>query len=274
MDGGRIPIAAALWAGALAVSAGLSAQALEAVGGGASLVVSGQTARLETADGSRLRLELPPGAVVASLQPVGDGWLVAGSRQAPGAPARLFFSLHESGAARLLSAPGPAEAHSRQLHPLPFVDAGRLAGAVWLEGDRETSLGVRAAAWNGRRFGPAVWVAPPGPGSQLALAGAVLADGSWLLAWTAFDGADDEVLWSRRVGRVWQPPARVEADDAWPDITPALTAAPGGALLAWSAYDGSSYRTVVARFSGQAWQRPRPVGEAGALYPAFRGGSS
>jgi hypothetical protein len=119
-----------------------------------------------------------------------------------------------------------------------------------------------------------VWISAPRRGSQLALTGAVLGDGSWLVVWTAFDGRDDEVLWSRRVGNVWQAPARVDADDSWPDITPALTAAPGGALLAWSSYDGASYRTVLARFAGQGFATPRQVGDGDGLYPAFRGDAS
>ncbi len=272
MDGRRTSFATAI--GLLLAGPAAAAPALEAVGGSAALVGSGRTARLEMADGSRLPLELPPGAVASSLHPLDGGWLVAGSHRVGGAPPRAFFLVQGAGGARRLPAPAPGDPGDRQIHPLPFVDHGRLAGAVWLEGGDETRLGVRAAAWNGRRFGAPVWVRPPSSGSQLALTGAVLDDGSWLLAWAAFDGADDEVLWSRRVGSAWQPPARVDRDDSWPDITPALTAVPGGALLAWSGYDGSSYRAVVARFANQTWHRPRTVGAAGSLYPAFRGGAA
>lgn len=247
-------------------------QALAAAGGSAALVVGEGEARLEAGDGSVLRLPWPSRTLASTIDATDGGWLVSGYRAAVGEPPRLYFLSVEQGGARPLAAPAPASPGARQIHPLPFVDEGALVGAVWLEGQRDDALGVRAAVWDGARFGTPRWVSPPRRGSQLALAGAVLGDGSWLLAWTAFDGQDDEVFWSRRVGSAWQPAARVEAeDDAWPDITPALTASPGGALLAWSGYDGQTYRTVVARFSGHGWERPSAIGGAGTLYPAFRG---
>ena len=153
------------------------------------------------------------------------------------------------------------------------MDGGRLAGLAWLEGDGERSLAVRAAVWNGRR-----WQAPQ-PVSVPARKPArphraVLADGSWLLAWSAFDGTADEIVWSRRQGRQWLPVKRVSAPNAVPDITPALTAtAKDGALLAWSRFDGEGYQLRMARFEGGEWRGERPAGSSGSLYPTFLGGA-
>jgi hypothetical protein len=112
-------------------------------------------------------------------------------------------------------------------------------------------------------------VAPPGPGSQLALTAARLADGSWLLAWSAFDGKDDEIVWARERNGAWSRPQRVAADNTVPDTTPALTAVPGGALLAWSRYDGNDYRVVTSRFRNGKWTRPETAAGAGTFYPTF-----
>ena len=143
-------------------------------------------------------------------------------------------------------------------------------GLVWLEGSDASALGVRAAAWNGTGFSAAEWVSPPLDGSQLALSGAVLADGSWLLAWSAFDGSDDEILWSRRDGATWTAPARLHPDNRVPDITPAVAATARGAVAAWSRYDGGSYRGRVMRFDASAgWRDEERLGGAGSVFPFF-----
>jgi hypothetical protein len=100
----------------------------------------------------------------------------------------------------------------------------------------------------------------------------VLDDGSWLLAWSAFDGTADEIVWSRRVGEHWLPVRRVSGRNAVPDITPSVTAlAGGGALVAWSRYDGRGYEMRLARFDGGDWRGERPAGPSGSLYPVFLG---
>ncbi|HEX5760898.1 MAG TPA: hypothetical protein VF121_17045, partial [Thermoanaerobaculia bacterium] len=146
---------------------------------------------------------------------------------------------------------------------------GELAGLAWLEGADGRSLAVRFARWDGERWARPRTVAAPGPGSQTALAAARLADASWLLAWSRFDGADDEVVWSRSAGpegESWSAPRRIAQDNAVPDVTPALTAvAGGGAVAAWSRYDGEDYRVVTARFDGRGWSAPRAVGPAGSF---------
>jgi hypothetical protein len=136
---------------------------------------------------------------------------------------------------------------------------------------------VRAAAWTGTRWQAPERVSFPGPGSQLALTGAVLTDGSWLLAWSAFDGQDDEIVWSRRAAGAWQPVKRLYPDNSVPDITPALAAtADGGALIAWSRFDGHAYQLRMARFDRAGdgrWTGEHAAAPSGSLYPAFVGGT-
>ena len=141
---------------------------------------------------------------------------------------------------------------------------------LWLEGEDRTSFGVRFAEWTGAGWSAPQTVAAPGPGSQLALTAARLADGTWLAAWSAFDGTDDEIVWSRR-GRdgAWSPARRAAAGNEVPDVTPALTATRDGALLAWSRFEGGEYRVVVSRFRHGAWSKPELAGPAGSLFPSF-----
>jgi hypothetical protein len=145
-----------------------------------------------------------------------------------------------------------------------------LVGLAWLEGSDSSNLGVRAAVWNGSGFTASEWVARPIDGSQLALSGAVLADGSWLLVWSAFDGEDDEILWSRRDGSSWSTPARLHPGNEVPDITPVVAATARGAIAAWSRYDGGVYRGRVMRFTtSSGWHDEERVGGAGSVFPFF-----
>ena len=160
--------------------------------------------------------------------------------------------------------------------PLPLVSSGGdLIGAAWLEGSGPRRLAVRFAPWEGAAWGPAEEVAPPAAGSQLALTASGTPDGAVLLAWSAFDGEDDEILWSIRKGVSWSPPRRLGADNAVPDITPALHALGGSGssgdavLAAWSRYQGDRYRVVVARFDGHTWSEPHPIGPPGSVFPTF-----
>jgi hypothetical protein len=176
--------------------------------------------------------------------------------------------------ARPLPAPPSQEGLLRLGAVLLRNGDGRLAGMAWLEGDGLRSLEVRAAAWDGGRWEAPVRVSPAGPGSQLALSGAVLADGSWLLAWSAFDGQDDEILWSLRAADgAWSSPRRLSADNAVPDVTPALTASGDGALVAWSRFDGEGYSLHLARFAGGGWRGERAVAPTGSVHPSFEGAS-
>ena len=103
----------------------------------------------------------------------------------------------------------------------------------------------------------------------MALAGAVLEDGSWLLVWTGFDGEDDETLFSHKVQGIWSTPELVHADNQVPDITPALVALSDGAVAAWSWFDGGDYRIKTARFDGQDWTVNEAIGGKGSVYPTL-----
>ncbi|HVS01546.1 MAG TPA: hypothetical protein VMT16_02160 [Thermoanaerobaculia bacterium] len=215
------------------------------------------------------RVRLPPDAEVTAFAATRRGWVAAGVEEpGSGAAADLLLFASRDGEVRRLPAP-PRAGGSLRRSPVPLVAAGHLSGIAWLEGDGERRLAVHAAAWDGGEWQGATRVAPPGPGSQLALSGAVLADGSWLLAWSAFDGADDEILWSVRQGAGWSEPRRVAADNAVPDITPAVAATADGARLAWSRYDGESYRLLLAHWQGDGWSEPEVVGGPGTLFPSW-----
>lgn len=241
------------------------------------LSTSGTSARIETPAGAILRFDLPAMAEVSSFVALdgvageGDGWALAGSRQDPGNPnhRRLFLMTGgATGTPRPLAEP-PGQTGPERRFPVLLADGGRLAGLAWLEGDDVASFAVRAAVWTGRRFRAPAAVSRPGPGSQMGLSGAVLADGSWLLAWSAYDGEDNEIVWSRRLGNQWLPARPVSTDNAVPDITPALVATRDGALLAWSRYEEEGYRLRLARLDGNEWHGERAAGPAGSLYPSW-----
>jgi hypothetical protein len=240
---------------------------------GLVLIPQGTSARLELPGGGRLSVSLPERAEVSSLAATDGGWVAAGSFPDAAGRQRLFLLTGDDKSFRTLPEPLGQTGIQRR-GPVLLVDGGRLAGLAWLEGDGIRSLAVRAAAWNGRAWQASQWVSHPGPGSQLALTGAVLADGAWLLAWSAFDGTADEIVWSQRVGSSWLPVRRLSAPNAVPDITPALTAtAGGGALIAWSRFDGHGYQMRMARFERGEWAGEHAAGPSGSLYPAFLGTS-
>jgi hypothetical protein len=225
--------------------------------------------RLEMSGGRSLRVELPARGEVSALAEIGRGWIAAGSAQPEDAEdgRRTLFLLSAEGA---LPAPGGQEGVQRR-GPVFFIEDGTLQGMAWLEGNDDRSLAVRAAEWNGHAWKAAEPVSRPGPGSQIALAGAVLSDGSWLLSWSAYDGEDHEIVWARRTAQGWSPARPVSKGNSVPDITPALAATGNGALLAWSRYDGESYRLQLARFDAGSWKDGRPVAPSGSFHPSFQG---
>src|SRR6266545_231706 len=153
-------------------------------------------ASLQLASGDRIPLPVPAGAEMETALSLADGWIAAGVHpDASGLSEILLLTGDESAVTELPPPPGRAAALREQ--PLPLVEDGRLAGLLWLEGDGRTSLGVRFAEWSGSGWSESRTVSAPGPGSQLALTTARLADGTWIAAWSAFDGSDDEIVWSR-----------------------------------------------------------------------------
>jgi len=271
----RFPLLCAL-AGALAGMAPLAGASRDD-GAPALLAGSGQ-ARIALASGERIVFPLPAGAELTAVAGSGGRWYAAGTRAARGADGRqdrreILVVTERAGRAVPLPSPPLAAASGARVRqePVPVATARGLAGLAWLEGDDPGHLAVYFAPWQGEGWGEAEAVAGRGPGSQLALAAARLADSSLLLAWSAFDGDDDEVLWAvRSPAGDWSRPLRVAADNEVPDITPALAATgDGGALIAWSRYTDDGYQVMTARLNGAAWSAPRAAAAPGSLFPTL-----
>ncbi len=228
-------------------------------------LVSGRGAlRVATAGGAAFQAQLPDGVQISALASLaGDRWVAAGVR---GGSTLLLFR-GGSGTAERASAPGAGGRLAAW--PVPLAHDGRLLGLAWLAGASPRRMAVRFAPWQGDAWGPTETVAGPAPGTQIALQGTVLSDGSALLVWSAFDGQDDEVFWSRSAGGRWSEPQRLAEDNRVPDITPVVAPLGDGALVAWSRYQDGEYRLVTSRLGADGWSRPEPAGPPGSLYPAL-----
>ena len=241
---------------------------------GLILVTAPDRAYVEDADGRRQRVPLRRDERLTEIADTRSGWVVAGVKDT-GVHQRLVVLTQESGAVRRLPPP-PGQTELLRLRPILLIHRDRLAGMAWLAGDDFRTLAVFAADWDGAAWSPPVRVVPAEPGNQTGLTGLVLADGSWLLVWSQFDGNDDEIFWSLRRGAAWGDARQLDLDIRVPDITPHLVRQSGGALLAWSRYDGNGYRTLLARFAAGRWHAPEPVGRSGSIDPRFsrRGGTT
>ncbi len=249
---------------------------------------------LQPADGAaNLALELRPGLArvwstaggassvrlrrderLLAVAELADGWVAAGARSMREGQ-DVFLLVRAGGRARRAELPSALAATPWRTRAVPIVDGARLAGAAWLEGAEGRPVLVRAAGLTSEGWEEPVTVAWPTGGSQTGLAAAALADGTWLLVWSRFDGEDDELFWSERRAGVWSPPRAVTAGNAEPDLTPSLLAQSGGsALLAWSRLVAGDYRTLVARFGEAGWSAPREVSGPGGLGPRFVGQDS
>ncbi len=215
---------------------------------------------------------LPAGARLDVRAALAGGSLAAGTVPAPGGQGTqllLVVSTGSAAAGRAAFVPPPAGRSGQlRVQPLLLVEDGKLAGLVWLEGDNPRAYAVRTAAWNGAGWSEPRTISPVGPGSQVALAAARLADGSWLLAWSAFDGHFDQIVWSRATsgGGAWTAPQAVTAGQT-PSITPAVAAAGDGAVLAFSQLAGDGYRLLTARFANGRFGAPLVAAPGGSLYP-------
>ncbi len=240
--------------------------------GAVYLVPTAGGARVEFSAGQHVDIQLPERSDLLALAALEGGWLAAGTHLDLDGQRKLLLWTGERASAEPF-APPPGQRGAVRDQPVPLVAGGHLLGLAWLEGSDPRSLAVYAAAWTGSSWGATERVAAPGTGSQLALTGAVLKDGSWALAWSRFDGMDDEIFWTVRQGGSWAAPARVSADNQVPDVMPSLAAVGGGAMLAWSRYDGNDYRLMLARIEGGAVRDERMVGEAGSLDATFVAGT-
>ncbi|MEM9291849.1 MAG: hypothetical protein AAGD01_09220 [Acidobacteriota bacterium] len=175
-----------------------------------------------------------------------------------------------------LEPPALSRAGLMRLQPQAVSHRGELLGLAWLEGPEMRSLEVRWSSWLGEAegWGPVITVAKAAEGTQTALSAAVDSSGAPLLAWSAFDGQDDEVLWSRREQGAsdevrWTSPQPAFEDNQVPDIAPRLSV--DGRLLAWSRFDEGvgGYRLHVARFEGEGFVNLGPVAGSGSVLPTF-----
>lgn len=217
---------------------------------------------------ARERIELPQSAWLNRITALDGGW-VAGGARATGGGQDLVLIAGGAGESWTIELPFEPTSRIRQ-SAVPLVLDGTLAGVAWLEGDDFSSLAVRCARLGDQGWGAAETVSPPAPGGQVALSGAVLADGSWLLVWSRYDGEDTETVWSRSAARdEWTPVALVHEPNDVPDVTPTLIATRSGALVAWSAYDGHTLRLRLSRLDGDGWRDTGYRGPAAAVYPTF-----
>ncbi len=230
-----------------------------------ALVVDWRGTRVVHGDGTTEDLDLPEGAHLFSVRLLSDEWLATGIRP-EGRDQDLLLLLGGADGVNPLPPPGD-RAHPIRTGATAVAEGGHLVGLIWLEGDDYQSFAVRGAARTGQGWSTPETISPPGPGSQMAPTAVVLPDGSWLVAWSAFDGRDTEILWSRRTGGTWSFPAQLSPENELPDVTPSLVAAGGGALVAWSSFDGRHYRVRLARFEGDDWRQTEFEGEPGSTAP-------
>ena len=222
---------------------------------------------IQPAVGNRVELPLPKTARVSDLRSSATGWFAAAVADLDGAPRIHLFK----GQGEVIEdLPSPAVAPAREIRQPIFVAAkNEILGLIWLAGEAHHQLAVTSARWLDGHWSEPEVISPPGKGTQIALASTVLGDGSWMVIWAAFDGNDDEILWSRWSAGAWSKPQPIAEDNAVPDITPHLVTTSQGALAAWSRYDGNDYRINVARFDGESWTRPAVIGPKGSTAPTF-----
>ncbi|HUP21767.1 MAG TPA: hypothetical protein VNB06_02355 [Thermoanaerobaculia bacterium] len=237
------------------------------------VVTGGETTRVMLGSGRAEVVETDASFVAHDLAVSGGAWMVAGSRRGLDRRERLALLAGDAERQRELPTP-PGQTGALRTMPVVFggdrLLAGQPGGGVaWLEGNSPRVFAVWAAEWTGDGFEQPVVVSPPGAGTQTGLSGAELADGSWLLVWTAFDGSDDEVMWSVHTSEGWSEPLGVAGDSQGPDITPSVAATHDGAILAWSRFDGVQYRLTLAAYRDGAWSGPFLADTPSGLYPGF-----
>ncbi len=258
------------------VLAGFAATGLCTAASAAPMLRSGSDpGRIELATGALIDLSLPAGATLDAVAGTDASWIAAGTRPRKvhgedEVRRELFVILGQGADGPRRTLPSLQTTEPLQARPMPLAVDGKLAGLAWLEGADPRSLAVKAARFKNGRWSHPQTIAPKGPGSQVGLVSARLDDGTYLLAWSAFDGQDDEILWSHgRPGSAWTHPRPAAPGNRVPDITPALVATADGALLAWARFDGDDYRVVSAAFSRDRWNAAKTVGPAGSVFPTL-----
>ena len=203
---------------------------------------------------------------VHRLMATESGWLITATSRSENESRLVVLSSHADGIKEL---PSPLTTGRTLLQPTPILDGDEPAAVLWIEGPSPRESKVLASRWSGAGWAAPELISPQGPGTQIALDAVRLADGSLLAVWAAFDGDDDEIVWSRStaVGE-WSKPQPITANSV-PDVTPALIATEKGAIVAWSAYDGNDYRIFTSSFDGESWTDAHRHGERGSVFPSF-----
>lgn len=222
-------------------------------------------------DGHHVTLPTTPRTLLGQVASEGTSWWVPATESLDGT---TRLALWHGAADKAIASLTVREAADKVLFgPTPVVDADGLQGVLWSEGTQIRKTEIRFSTWQDGALSEPAILSPKGEGTQTGLSATVLADGSWLAVWTAQDGEDSEVTWSRYRQGSWTAPKTL-TDNAVPDITPHVRATAYGTYLAWSRYDGNGhYRIVMARFDddakdGQgAWSSPTEVGGPGTVYP-------
>ena len=204
----------------------------------------------------------------------------AGVRSDEGGTRALVVLVDENGGGTreipLPSARGLAQATPKLLAPRTRETA---FAVTWFEG---SSLGQRELFFAhalddgsdaGPRFSRPVRLAGRAPGSQVALDAVTLADGRYLLTWSAYDGTDTEILYMVGDGESWSRPRRVHDGDDTPDSFPTLVATPAGAVVAWNSLEGHTYAVMTSTFDGEGWSAPRRLVAAPGVEPAWARGA-
>ncbi len=251
----------------LLLSTACLAEARSARGGSWLWTRSAEGHQIANAKGQQQLLDLTAEAQLSDFAGTVDSWLATAIDRSSRRPTLTVLRGDATTSWELPTPPiDTAELRSAVL----AADGKGLHGMAWLEGANDRQLAVKAASWLGHAWSAVETVAVAGPGSQLSLSTAQLTDGSCLLLWSAFDGNDDEIVWSRRTSQGWSPPRLLGNGDRVPDITPRLVAlADGSAVAAWSGYIAGHYRLHSARFAAGEWSQPEIVGGKGTVAPSF-----
>lgn len=224
-------------------------------------------ARVEGRGMAPQRVPLRADERLSAIVETRQGWTAAGIREEDEGSQIIVFERNQGGTRRVAT-PGQ-QRHPLRVRPNLAVQREELQGMAWLEGTDLLSLSVRAADRSGDDWDEVAVVAPPARGSQTGLVNAVLPDGRWLLVWSAFDGTDDELLWSVGKRQDWALPRPVAKRNNTPDIMPALASTTQGAVLTWSRLLDGEYRLMLSRFDKGSWSRPQVVGPPGSLDAGF-----
>ena len=212
-------------------------------------------------------LPVSPGVRFSALRSAGSVFVAAGVERGPQGYGLVVVRGGQGPAAEVLTPP-PVAPGQLAMMPTVLLGPSGLEALLWIEGKTEQSGAVRVALWNGSAFSAPGDIAPMAAGTQTALQAIRLQDGSWLAVWSAYDGQDDEIMWSRGSRQGWSP-AKAITGNAVPDITPVLRLVPGGVLAVWSFYDGNDYRLRSARFEDWSWTDGGVFGGKGASHPFF-----